>query len=939
METDNGIKSRFLSLSSWAFAFGCVIGWGAFVMPGTTFLPGAGPAGTLIGILISAAMILAVGFCYVYLIGEDKEDTGSYAIIRRILGEDHAFLAVWALGMAYISLLWANATAFILIGRAFIGDVLQFGFHYNVAGYDVYLGEVIVTIALMLFFGILTAYAGRTAEVLRTVFALVLFVSVIILFFGVVSRYGLKLSGGGFAQDNVSPGIQVLNIAMLAPWLFVGFEVITGESGTRSFSAKRLSFVIAFSIISGMAVYILLALTGAANVPAELRTGNNGALDEMPVFYNVKHLLGNTGFRLLGFAVIGALSTSVLGFYRAGARIIKTMAEGELLPARFAKEVNGVPQNAVLLIMLISLPVTFLGRTAVGWNADVSTLSVAIVYVYISICAYLRARQNKNTGAKILGLAGMICLSLVFLFLLVPNIFSENGLATESYLMLGVWSLLGIIYYWFVFRKDRLNRFGSSTIMWIMMLFLLFFSTNVWMRLYEQDKIDSITGVRSEAVRSLLTGGSLIQMMVVVIALLVLFSLFATMLRREREIEKEKLKAEVERKKAEESSKAKSVFLSNMSHDIRTPMNAIIGYINLAKQEENHEAELRDYLAKIETSSQHLLALINDVLEMSRIESGKMDLEPIPVDLKKTLAEVNDMFSTQMKEKNISFRVDSSHAKKSLVYCDKNRLNRVLLNLLSNAYKFTPEGGQVTVTLWQIDDGDSEYGNYELRVSDSGIGMTKEFAEKVFEAFERERNSTVSGIQGTGLGMAITKSIIDLMGGTIEVNTAPGAGTEFVIRVKFKLLEDNALEDETGDESSNERSVVLDFTKIRLLLAEDMAVNREIAKALLSRLGFMVETAENGKEAVDKVASSGRGYFDAVLMDIQMPVMDGYDATRAIRALEDEELSGIPIVAMTANAFSEDVKKAHDAGMNGHIAKPINVENMVRTLTDVLSKR
>lgn len=932
----NSSNNVLSPLSAWAFAFGCIIGWGSFVMPGTTFLPEAGPVGTIIGILISAAMIMVVGACYTYLIKNDRDGGGTYSVIQRILGEDHSFLAVWSLGLAYISLLWANATAFVLIGRVFFGDILQFGFHYTVAGYDVYAGEVIATVVIFVLSGLIVGYAKRFARVLRSFFAIVLFISVIILFAGVAGRYGLGLNGTGFAANGVPRGIQVLNIAMLSPWMFVGFEVVTNEEGMRTFPVKRLAVIIASSIVAGMAVYIMLALTGAAAVPSDVDVAETDALYSMPVFFNVKNTLGDAGFYLLGAAVFCALSTSVLGFYRASGRIIRTMAENKLLPATFADERNGSPNKAILLIMLISLPVSFLGRTAVGWNADVSTLSVAIVYVYISLCAYIVARRNKNKAAKVMGLAGAVSLLMVFLFLLVPNIFSENSLATESYLMLGGWSFMGILYYWIIFRRDRAHRFGKSTIMWIMMLFLLFFSTDVWMRLYEQDELYGITGIESELVASLLMRGNLIRMAVVVIALFVLFSLFATMLKREGEIEKERIQAQLEREKAEESSRAKSIFLSNMSHDIRTPMNAIIGYINIARQEKNHEKELREYLSKIETSSQHLLALINDVLEMSRIESGKMDLEPIPVDLKKTLAEARDMFSTQMEEKKIDFRVDLSHAKDSLVYCDKNRLNRVLLNLLSNAYKFTPEGGSVTVTLWQIDDKDTVNGNYELRVADSGIGMTKEFASKVFEAFERERNSTVSGIQGTGLGMAITKSIVDLMGGTIEVNTSPGAGTEFVIRVKFKLQETGASAEGDGGAGDGDTSRTLDFNSMRLLLVEDMAINREIANAILSSLGFAVETAENGKEAVEKVASSEHGYYDAVLMDIQMPVLDGYDATRAIRSLEDEKLAKIPIVAMTANAFSEDVKKAHDAGMNGHIAKPIDVDAMVSTLREVL---
>ena len=392
------------------------------------------------------------------------------------------------------------------------------------------------------------------------------------------------------------------------------------------------------------------------------------------------------------------------------------------------------------------------------------------------------------------------------------------------------------------------------------------------------------------------------------------------------------------KERAEASSNAKTTFLFNMSHDIRTPMNAIIGYTSLAKREGNSAEEMREYLAKIESSSQHLLALINDVLEMSRIESGKMELELVEVDLKKALAEVRDMFAAQMREKRIDFTADASQVRDRRVFCDKNRLNRVLLNLLSNAYKFTPEGGSVTVVLSQTDRAPDGYGAYELRVKDNGIGMTEEFAAKVFEAFERERTSTVSGIQGTGLGMAITKSIIDLMGGTIEVTTAPGAGTEFVVRVKLALAAGGNASGEAGEEAAKAGSAALDFSKMRLLLVEDNEINREIATMILTEVGFTLETAVNGREAVEKVAASRSGHFDAVLMDVQMPVMDGYEATRAIRGLSDPALANIPIIAMTANAFAEDIQAARGAGMNAHIAKPLDIAKMMKTLAEILEK-
>ena len=405
------------------------------------------------------------------------------------------------------------------------------------------------------------------------------------------------------------------------------------------------------------------------------------------------------------------------------------------------------------------------------------------------------------------------------------------------------------------------------------------------------------------------------------------------------------------KERAEKSNKAKSTFLFNMSHDIRTPMNAIIGYVELANALRapcntctrercpyDIPSKTHDFLKKIGASSQHLLALINDVLEMSRIESGKLELVMEEADIAKALNEVQDMFQSQMQTKGINFTVENE-IKDRHVICDKHRFDRVLLNLLSNAYKFTPEGGSISVKFQQLGTEEVEgkrFGDYELRVKDSGIGMTPEFASKVFEAFTRERTSTVSKIQGTGLGMAITKNIIDLFGGTIDLVTAPNKGTEFIIKLRFELS--NVKEQETHDESLEEMlDTGEDFTQKKLLLVDDIEVNREIAKMMLEMAGFTIDVATNGKEAVDMVAASKAGEYAVVLMDIQMPVMDGYEAARAIRALEDPQLSKIPIIAMTANAFAEDVQAAKDAGMNGHIAKPIDVSKMMDTLTEVLS--
>ena len=418
------------------------------------------------------------------------------------------------------------------------------------------------------------------------------------------------------------------------------------------------------------------------------------------------------------------------------------------------------------------------------------------------------------------------------------------------------------------------------------------------------------------------------QGILVMIGLLVLFALYGVMINR---LLSEQRNLQSALREAERANVAKTEFLFNMSHDLRTPMNAIIGYTELAQREGATPEEVLGYVRKTDAASKHLLSLINDVLEMSRIESGKLTLEPVHTDLVESLEETEAIFTTQMKEKKIRFLVDTDAVQDRGVLCDRDRLDRVLLNLVSNACKFTPEGGEIRVTLRQLGQAEGK-GTYAFSVRDTGIGMSEAFLSKLFQPFERERTSTVSKTQGTGLGLSITKKIVDLMGGTISATSEQGKGTEFLVTLTFPL--DVQTEEKPQAAVRSER--LLDFSRVRILLAEDNPVNREIAALVIQEKGFMLDMAENGKEAVEKVASSAPGTYDLILMDIQMPEMDGYAAARAIRSLDNPLLSEIPILAMTANAFKEDVDAAFAAGMNGHIAKPLDVSTMFDTIEDVL---
>ncbi len=386
---------------------------------------------------------------------------------------------------------------------------------------------------------------------------------------------------------------------------------------------------------------------------------------------------------------------------------------------------------------------------------------------------------------------------------------------------------------------------------------------------------------------------------------------------------------------ANRANKAKSTFLSNMSHDMRTPLNAIVGFTTLSITHIDNRDQVDGYLEKIMSSSQHLLALINDVLDMSRIESGKLQLETEEHDLGDIIRNLAGMVESGVSEKRLALRVDMSGVTHTGVFCDRLRLDQMLINILSNSIKYTNAGGSVDFLITEQPSTSDEYAVYTFKVKDTGIGMSKEFLTRIFEPFEREKNTTISGIHGTGLGMPITKSIVDMMGGTISVASEQGVGTEVTVTLTLRLSSNAPCEQDipsTDDASKREARI-----GGHILLVEDNELNQEIALMILEDAGFTTELAENGKVAVDKLAASAPGHFDLILMDIQMPVMNGYDAARAIRSLPNKELAGIPIIAMTANAFDEDKQEALKAGMNGHIAKPIDIQTLLDTLRDTLS--
>jgi len=385
-----------------------------------------------------------------------------------------------------------------------------------------------------------------------------------------------------------------------------------------------------------------------------------------------------------------------------------------------------------------------------------------------------------------------------------------------------------------------------------------------------------------------------------------------------------KRETEYQRHIAEARTRARNDFLANMSHDIRTPMNAIVGYTNIAKGNMNDPGTVTNALEKIGSSSHYLLSLINDILDISKIESGKMQINPGPCDLGNIFRRIEDITALQAKNKSLILTYRHESVRHYRVNADELRIEQVLVNIISNAIKYTPAGKTVDL----IAEEEPAEGNrylYRFIVRDTGIGISEEYLPHIFESFTREEKSTVNRIQGTGLGLAITAKVVELMGGTISVKSTLGEGSEFTVELELE-----SLDTEENDAKPEQDSI--DLSGCRVLLVEDNEINAEIAQVILSQYGIETDRAENGQEGVRQVQEHGEGYYDAVLMDIQMPVMNGYEATRAIRALEGDSYQTLPIIAMSANAYDEDIQDSLAAGMNAHIAKPYNPEDLLKLL-------
>ena len=900
-------------------AFGCMVGWGAFVMPGTTFLPLAGPAGTIIAMLISVAIILVIAYNYVFLIKSRPSIGGVYAYTKEALGRDHAFLCSWFVVLSYLTIVFLNATALFIVIRTLFGDMLQRGISYEIAGQNIYLAEVGVSVVALACVGAMLIKAKPIIQRIHTVLSVILLVGTFIVAAMCAPHADWGEITTAFGTMGYDPAYAVFTIVILAPWAFVGFEIVSLESTHFDFPLKKSKRVMFSAILLAGFVYTALAVISVVVVPDGYGSwqeylsdlSNLSGVEGVPTFFVARSVLGTPGLVILGVSALAAILTGMIGAYRAATRMLATMAEDHILSEKFT-----TTSTSIVFIMIISIFIAFLGRNALDWFVELTSFGAVVGFGYASAAAYKIAKIEGEKRVIVPALIGTVISVSFALVQLVPRLTAVEAMDENAYLLLSLWCLLGFIFYWRTVDNDSLTDYAGISLSGAALFTMLLYSTVMWFM-----KRLAIANT-SEEINAWFHRGGIMMIVIIMLGLAIMLYIQDHVRKKHEVLEREKIQAE-------ERGKAASQFLFNMSHDIRTPMNAIIGYTHLAKQEEAGPV-LREYIDKIDVSGNHLLTLINDVLEMSRIEAGKMELASESADIVDTVSTAFDMFAGQMEEKGIRYEFKQEGVYDRMLMFDRNRFLRVILNLLSNAYKFTPEGGSVTVMLKQRSKGTDGNADFEISVEDTGIGMTKEFADQIFEAFSRERTSTVSGIQGTGLGMAISKSIVDAMGGTIEVDSEQGRGTKMIVKLRLPISKERkAAEAVTETESDST------FGKdSRLLLVEDMEINRQIAQLLLENEGYAVDMAENGKEAVDMIAEAPEDRYYAILMDVQMPVMDGYEATETIRKM-DGPVDRIPIIALTANAFEEDIRKAIDAGMDGHIAKPIDSKKIKEVLDGI----
>ena len=953
-------------LAAWSLAFGCAVGWGSFVMPGNIFLPKAGPLGTLLGVFAGGLVMAVVAWNYHAMMQRHPGPGGAYAYAKEAFGIDHGFLCAWFLGLTYMAIVWANATALAIVARYTLGNVLTFGFHYTLAGFDVCLGDILVA-ALVIAAGGAVCCRRRLAGRTQTVAAVGFAVGIFVCFAATASKHegGLAAMAPAFSPEGASPVWQILRILALSPWLFVGFEGISHASAEFKFPLKRSFGVMAAALLVSVLAYAMLALLPVLLPPegaADWSDGigphmNLGSAVTLPTFAALQRSLGTAGMAIMGVTMFGAIFTGIVGNVFATSRLLVAMADDGVVPGWLGRRNgDGSPRNAVLAVSGVSLLVPFLGRTAIGFIVDVSTVGAAIAYAYTSAAAWRLAGGDRRARAT--GLCGLVLSAAVLVLFIVPNYASGAMMATESYLILVLWCVLGFLFFLSVFRRDRQNRFGRSTVVWLAMLVIIAAMSLMWMRqagnettektfqevvrfhdtlLPHADETEEnhwkvyLAALRDDMDAELLHNG-LVQTGLMILAFAILFNLNAILRRRERALERETALRERERDEEREKSKARSYFFSTVSHDIRTPLNAIIGFSEMLKMGFDTEEERQQAIDSILVGGRTLLSLVNDLLDLSKLESGKMAISPEPVDVKPLLHGVLEAFRVSANKPELELRLAAEDMPALML--DPQRVRQIVFNLVGNAVKFTEKGFVELRASFRPEAGE-QTGTFRLEVEDTGCGISDEDLKRIATAWVQV-GSKASRHGGTGLGLAICKQLAAAMGGSFGAASKLGKGTTFSIEIpRVATAPAGAaatpppLPAPTAPTAP--AAAAAPAAPRRILVVDDSGVNRMVLKTLLKKEGgYDVALAGDGLEALDALrAAPADRPFDLVITDLRMPNLDGQGLVKAIRA--DPALRGLRVVVATADMELRD--QAASMGFDGGILKPITLASLAEVLS------
>ena len=955
----NGLKSKFSTFSAWGLSFGFTVGWGAFIMPGMAFLPSAGPLGTLIGILIGALAMAIIGWNCHKMTLAFPGPSGACAFAARAFGADYGFLTAWSLLFAYMVILWVNASALVLLARFVFGGILQFGWHSTRPDFDTYLGEVIISIGVMTVAGLVCIWGRRLAGRVQAVLAVTMLAGVAACFFATLSHHegGVAAMAPAFAPAaGTSPFAQVLRIIAMMPWAFVGFGAVSHVSGEFRFPAKRLWWILVAAIVASVAMYALLALMPVLAHPAEYATwaGWVGGKRDFPgvnamaTFTAARTSFGKVGIALIGTAMFAAILTGIIGATVVMSRLVYSLAVNGILPkgqwlARL--DADGSPRNATIFVFGISLVIPFFGRTMLGWPVDVSSIGAAIAYGCTSAAAYSFARKNGDALTKATGLAGT-AMSIVFcLLLLVPNGILGNVLSAKAYLVLSIWCIVGFAIYRQVFKHDAQQRFGRSPVVWTGFVVLIFFASIMWVRISSQEATveaaDSIVAFQirhcteihgstnAEALRheqEFVSGAmdrldrkqlnyDIVQLAFFAFSLVIIFNVYMLQRRRQDELE-------IANTKAEAREKAKNLFFSTVSHDIRTPLNAIIGFSEMLQNGLENKSERDLAVNSILMSSRTLLQLVNDILDLSKLESGRMDIVPEPTDVAKLVGEITLSFAATHKAPGLKVLCHAEGVPQLMV--DPHRLRQIAFNLMGNALKFTKKGF-VELRASFESGAPGEKGVFRLSVKDTGCGISEEDLQKLARPYVQVGNATAKR-GGTGLGLHICRMLARAMGGDMEIESELGKGSTFTVTIQAaKAVEGKPDNPESPDNPENPVAP----TPLRILVAEDTKMNQMVLKTMFRKLGVTdITFADNGCEALGILTAPDAPKFDFVLTDAYMPVMTGHELVAKIRA--NPSVAKTPVYLFTAEVEMKDTYAA--AGFNGILLKPADLESLRKLL-------